>query len=72
MPRSFSRTTEMAVESTAVSIRMKPMRPGTRKRVDLSSGLYQTRGSKSIGATCTRPPAAASRSALAAATRAEA
>ena len=28
-----------------VSIRMKPIRPGTRNCVDSSSGLYQTRGS---------------------------
>ena len=45
VPRSFSRTTERAVETTAVSIMMKPISPGTRKLVERSSGLYQTRGS---------------------------
>ena len=45
VPRSFSRTTEMAVESTAVSMRMKPMRPGHQELRGASSGLYQTRGS---------------------------
>ena len=44
VPRSFSRTTESAVASTAVSISSTPIRPGTRNRVELSSGLYQTRG----------------------------
>ena len=45
VPRSFSRTTDNAVEMVAVIIPMKAMRPGTRKRALLSSGLYQIRGS---------------------------
>ena len=45
VPRSFSRTTDMAVARTAVSISRNPIRPGTRNWVDSSSGLYQTRGS---------------------------
>ena len=45
VPRSFSRTTDSAVDRTAVSMRMNPIRPGTRKLVERSSGLYQTRGS---------------------------
>ncbi len=70
VPRSFSRTTERAVDSTAVSIMMKPMSPGTRKRVDFSSGLYQTRGSYPIGTASIVPPAASRASAaFAAATR---
>ena len=44
MPRSFSRTTDRAVEITPVSIRMNPISPGTRNWLDFSSGLYQTRG----------------------------
>src|SRR5688572_31002701 len=45
VPFSFSRTMESAVETTAVIIEMYAMRPGTRKSVLRSSGLYQMRGS---------------------------
>ena len=50
VPRSFSRTTDSAVEMTAVIIAMYAMSPGTRNSVLRSSGLYQTRGSTEIGA----------------------
>ena len=49
VPRSFSRTTDSAVDTTAVSISRKPMRPGTRNCVDSSSGLNSTRGSTASG-----------------------
>ena len=45
VPRSFSRTMERAVETTAVIIAMYAMSPGTRNSVLRSAGLYQTRGS---------------------------
>ena len=51
VPRSFSRTTESAVETTAVIIAMYAMRPGTRNNVLRSSGLYQTRGSTEMSGT---------------------
>ena len=43
VPTSFSRTIESAVETTAVSIAMYAISPGTRNSVLRSSGLYQTR-----------------------------
>ena len=49
VPRSFSRTTEKAVEMTTMTMRMKAMRPGTRKLALRSSGLYQTRVAASTG-----------------------
>ena len=49
VPRSFSRTTDSAVETTAVIIEMKAIRPGTRKSVLRSCGLYQMRGSRVSG-----------------------
>ena len=45
VPRSFSRTIDSAVETTAVIIVMYAISPGTRNRVLRSSGLYQMRGS---------------------------
>ena len=45
VPRSFSRTIDSAVETTAVIIEINAISPGTRKTVLRSSGLYQTRGS---------------------------
>ena len=49
VPRSFSRTIDSEVETTALIITMKPMRPGTRNSVLCSSGLYQMRGSTAMG-----------------------
>ena len=45
VPRSFSLTTERAVEIVPVIIPMNPISPGTRKSVLRSSGLNQMRGS---------------------------
>ncbi len=45
VPRSFSRTTEKAVDVVRMTMRMKAMRPGTRNWALRSSGLYQTRTS---------------------------
>jgi len=47
---------------------MNPIRPGTRKFVDLSSGLYQTRGSNRIGLDASFPDNAARIRALSCAT----
>src|SRR5262245_16881859 len=49
VPRSFSRTTESAVETTAVIIARYAISPGTRKSVLRSWGLYQMRGSTRMG-----------------------
>ena len=49
VPRSFSRTIDSDVETTALIMTMKPMRPGTRNSVLWSSGLYQIRGSTAMG-----------------------
>src|SRR5439155_26632621 len=49
VPRSFSRTTDSAVDRTAVSIEMYAIRPGTRNSALRSSGLYHTRGSTVSG-----------------------
>jgi hypothetical protein len=51
VPRSFSRTTDSAVDTTAVIIEMYAISPGTRNSVLRSCGLYQMRGS-----TLTRGP----------------
>ena len=60
VPLSFSRTMDSAVEITAVIIEMNAIRPGTRKTVLRSSGLYQTRGSTAMSdARTASPPAAA-------------
>ena len=45
VPRSFSRTTDSAVDTTDEIMPMYAMSPGTRNRALRSSGLYQTRGS---------------------------
>ena len=44
VPRSFSRTTVIDVDTTAVRTRMKPINPGIRNREDRRSGLYQILG----------------------------
>ena len=58
VPTSFSRTIDAAVDTTAVIMTMKPIRPGTRNRLLRSSGLYQMRGSTEIGGWISTPPAA--------------
>ena len=56
VPRSFSRTTEKAVETVTMTMRMKAIRPGMRNMALRSSGLYQTRTSVARGmATSVRP-----------------
>ena len=45
VPRSFSRTIESAVDTTAVIIVIYAIKPGTRNSVLRSSGLYQMRSS---------------------------
>ena len=62
VPRSFSRTTEIAVEMAATIMPMKPMRPGTRKSVLRSSGLNQMRGSTDTGGWSAAPRCWTSRS----------
>ena len=57
VPRSFSRTIDSEVDTTALIMTMKPMRPGTRNRVLWSSGLYQMRGSTTMGGATARPAA---------------
>ena len=49
VPRSFSRTTASAVAITAVTIMMNASSPGTRKRAEAMSGLYQTSGTPATG-----------------------
>src|SRR5688572_32981067 len=49
VPRSFSRTTDSDVETTAEIMPMYAMRPGMRNTALLSCGLYQTRDSTLIG-----------------------
>ena len=56
VPRSFSRTTERAVETTAVIIEMYAIRPGTRNRALRSCGLYQMRGSTITTGVGSRAP----------------
>src|SRR5919197_5404400 len=58
VPTSFSRTIEMAVEMTAVIIRMYAISPGTRNSVLRSSGLYQMRGSTDTGGAALTAPGA--------------
>ena len=64
VPRSFSRTTDSAVETTAVIIAMNAMSPGTRKSVLRSCGLYQMRGSSVSGARAPVARVASSRIAV--------
>ncbi len=55
VPRSFSRTTDSAVEIAPVIIPMKPIRPGTRNSALFSSGLNQMRGSAFTGGVSVSP-----------------
>ena len=49
VPRSFSRTTARAVAMTEVTMRMNATSPGTRKRAEARSGLYQISGAPTAG-----------------------
>ena len=53
LPRSFSRTMAVAVIIGIRNCNKKPTNPGTIKKELFKSGLYQSRGRKSIGATVT-------------------
>ena len=51
---------ESDVDTTALIMMMKAMRPGTRNRVLCSSGLYQMRGCTEMGGAASRHPASCS------------
>ena len=60
VPRSFSRTIESEVATTAASIISMPVRPGTRNLALLSSALNQMRGSGRITGMAGGSPACSS------------